>query len=47
MTAARSLYGSLRKSRGSRNMPVLVVPLLVGIPVVIGGGYVLYRIIGG
>ena len=35
------------KTRGRRKMPVLLVPLLVGIPVVIGGGYVIYKIVGG
>jgi hypothetical protein len=29
------------------DMPVLLVPLLVGIPVVIGGGWVIYKIVGG
>lgn len=28
-------------------MPVLIVPLLVGIPVVIGGGWVIYKVIAG
>jgi hypothetical protein len=36
----------LNQSRET-NMPVLIVPLLVGIPVVLGGGYVIYKIIGG
>jgi hypothetical protein len=26
-------------------MPVLLVPLLVGIPVVLGGGYVIYHFV--
>ena len=26
-------------------MPVLLVPLLVGIPVVLGGGYVIYHLV--
>jgi hypothetical protein len=28
-------------------MPVLLVPLLVGIPVVMGGGYLIYKVVGG
>ena len=28
-------------------MQVLFVPLLVGIPVVIGGGFIIYKIVGG
>jgi hypothetical protein len=27
------------------NMPVLLVPLLVGIPVVLGGGYLIYHVV--
>jgi hypothetical protein len=28
-------------------MPVLLVPLLIGAPIVLGGGYLIYRVIGG
>jgi hypothetical protein len=28
-------------------MPVLLVPLLVGTPIVLGGGYLIYRVIAG
>jgi hypothetical protein len=36
--------------RGSKQpkeatMPVLIVPLLVGIPVLIGGGYIIYHFV--
>jgi len=27
------------------NMPVLLVPLLVGIPIVLGGGYLIYHVV--
>ena len=27
------------------NMPVLLVPLLVGIPIVLGGGYLIYHVL--
>jgi len=28
-------------------MPVLIVPFLIGVPVVIGGGWVIYKVIAG
>jgi hypothetical protein len=31
-------------SKGVCDMPVLLVPILIGIPVVLGGGYLLYRV---
>jgi hypothetical protein len=27
-------------------MPVLIVPLLIGIPVLIGGGFLIYKVVG-
>ena len=33
-------------SRGERQ-PVLLVPILVGVPIVVGGGWVIYKIVGG
>jgi hypothetical protein len=35
------LPGTINKR--SSAMPVLLVPLLVGIPVVLGGGYIIYH----
>ena len=29
------------------NMPVFVVPLLVGLPIVVGGGWVIYKVVAG
>ena len=44
----RSALGGCKLNQSRElNMPVLIVPLLVGIPVVLGGGYVIYKIIGG
>ena len=28
-------------------MPVFVVPLLVGLPIVVGGGWVIYKVVAG
>jgi hypothetical protein len=39
--------GRRLKQEGDTAMPVLIVPLLVGIPVVIGGGWVIYKVVGG
>ena len=28
-------------------MPVLLLPVLIGTPLILGGGYVIYKIVGG
>jgi hypothetical protein len=34
-------------TEGETVMPVLFVPLLIGIPVLIGGSFIVYKIVGG
>jgi hypothetical protein len=43
----RELIMQHEPTEGETVMPVLFVPLLIGIPVLIGGSFIVYKIVGG
>ena len=42
-----NIYASTNKDRQRQEsiMPVLLVPFLIGVPVVLGGGYIIYHLV--
>jgi hypothetical protein len=46
-TLPESYFASTNKDRQRQEsiMPVLLVPFLIGVPVVLGGGYIIYHLV--
>jgi hypothetical protein len=39
------VVGASREETKEANMPVLLVPILVGVPVLLGGGFLIYHFV--